>query len=249
MHDTQAKGRTQRGVTLLELMVAMVAASAILGGAGVIYMTALSSFVSAEATGKMSGSRTAVDEVMTRIAHQCFPVDIKCKENPAGKLSIVTYVRAANLLPALHLGRTGDSLYPLMSDTNPPASMPGPNPDRRTGIVYWFWGGDNGSNDPDPVKRAQESSVLHLELSEGQYIALGGLVNQAYATNRTFFTGMTTAEIDAFIGLGVSSDTAVKRARRLATTVLAVNVANFNAPPGLGGTGLTWSIDFLNRPL
>jgi hypothetical protein len=234
------KNASKKGVSLLELMVAMVASSAILGGAGVIYMTALSSFVSAEATGKISSSRAMLDEVLTRVGHQSFPGDIVCLQaSAADRFTIVTYARARRLDPAPL--RQGVQNYPIMA-SNPLLLAP----ERTSGVVFWFRDALNALTPPTRI-----SHIYHLELSQEQYqtCATAGLVPLSTVSGGTYFSGMTAGDLDSFLGLSVATDSAAKQGRRLACNLLATNVSNFEVLKGTNAEAITWEIDFGTTPL
>lgn len=255
--------KRKRGVSLLELTVAMVAASAIIGGAGAIYVTALASFKSAETSTRTANSRALLDEVLTRVSHQCFPADVVCQENLAERSRVVTYVYARELDPPRRRKKkvktTSPDIwhYPYMVElpADPPTDRV-PNPHRVTGLVYWYYGDDGGGGGStdrvdNPGDTVLASAIYHLELDQEHWrtLASAGVLSTGLMTNGQYFTGMSVAEIENFVGLTVGGDNAQKRGRRLACSEIAKGVSHFDVRTGTGSAALAWAIEFGNLSL
>lgn len=239
-----SSNQSRRGVSLLEMTIAMIAASCIISAAGVIYMAALNSFVSAEALTRISSSRTLLDETLNRLSHQCYSKDYESKTDPSGAETILTYVRLKER-KAIEPG------YPKI-DAKPVLPGPGvsPNPMRVTGLIWWYRGQQAGGDPNNP--QWIESSVLHIELTQEQWTTCG--LPPGHANAERWFMNFTGADVAAWVGVDPNSDDATRRTRRLAAKVLATNVTSFGIrkviPDGLtGAAGLSWSIEFGNQPL
>jgi hypothetical protein len=234
-------------------MVAMVAASVVLAGSAIIYMSALESFFTAGSSSRMVTSRTDVDDLLIRLANQCLPADMAGKIDSLGQPSILTYVRGTRFVPKPWLCRTGGQQkphegYPILDDRQPSpndlaafgcltaATMPPPSPFLVSGVIFWYRGNT-------PTGQSLASRIYHFEIAGSDWVAAGlpGAMAAPVAGRVPYFTGMSTAEIDAFFGLTVATDAADKALRRQACHIIGTQVQFWTITVV---NGLNWLVEY-----